>query len=456
MEGSGNPESLEGESDDPSSDMVDGTKATASADPWLVEGNVIQLPCSPIMRYEVTALFADDLTDLIWVGTKSGLLVFNGQKWNRYGYQRFVVPGPDSSGEMLTMTSEDIAREILPLADSTRIAILADNIDRYNDLNGSPVLSGEAVYVYNHNTGATIHTIGKVFGQLYVGTEYSLEKKTSVGWEAVDMKGLEQTKGRREFIVMFVKWLPTLNLDMYYGFLSYVHHVRGLGTFGISAIYLTYGNIDYRDEEDNPLGSESPFEISLALSYGTSVNSKLKLGGTIKIIHSHLSSIGAGKEQGSGIAWAFAVDAGMILKFTERLQLGAALTNLGPDISYIDVAQADPLPRNFAIGLAYRVWDTPYNSLTIQGELNKMLTNINDGFGTELESAIRHIGAEYWYANFIAFRAGYKYDKTGQVKHLTFGAGLQYESARFDLAYVPSSVDSPLANTLRISFSLMF
>lgn len=475
-----NPESIEVEGDDPSTDMAAGGETESATDPWLVEGNIIKLPYSPILRYEVTALYADDLTDVVWVGTTSGLLAFNGQKWTRYGYKQVVVPGPDSSGQSLMMTSEEIARQELPLADSSRIAILAENIDSYNDLNGAPVSSGEAVYVYNHNTGATIHTIGKVFGRLYVGTEYSLEKKTSVGWEEVDLKGFEQkqykgvydydgqayyvnsgglgveTKGRKEFVVMFVKWLPTLNLDMYYGFLSYVHHIRGLGTLGISAIYLTYGNIEYRDEGNKEIGSESPFELSLAASYGASVNSKLKLGITIKVIHSHLSSIGAGAEQGSGIAWAFALDAGMILKFTERMQLGAALTNLGPDISYIDVAQADPLPRNFAVGLSYKLWNSPYNSLVIQGELNKMLTNLNDGFGKELESAIRHIGAEYWYANFIAFRTGYKYDKTGQVKHLTFGAGLQYESARFDLAYVPSSVDSPLANTLRISFSMMF
>jgi hypothetical protein len=443
--------------------------------PWLTEGNVIQLPLSPRFRYDVTALYADDLYDIIWVGTSSGLLSFDGQIWTRYGYREYVVPGPDSTGLEVTMTAEDIAREVSPFDDSVRIATLAENIDTYNELNGRMLSSGESVYIYSHNTGGAIHSIGKVFGDLHVGTEYSLEKQTPEGWEPVNIKGLEhqrvegiydydgqayyvasggvgvETKGRREFIVMFVKWLPTLDLDMYYGFISYVHNARGLGTFGVSAIYLSYGTIDYTDDAGNPIGSGSPFEFSLAVSYGTSLNSRVKLGGTVKVIHSHLANIGAGREKGRGIAWDFAVDAGVLVKLTNRLQLGSAISNLGPDITYIDADQADALPRNLAVGLSYKLWDTPYNTLVVQTEMNEMLVE-----PYEIKNAIYHAGAEYWYSEFLALRAGYKYDKVGEVKHLTFGAGLQYAAARFDLAYVPSSVDSPLANTLRISFSLMF
>lgn len=419
-------------------------------------------------------MYTDHVDQILWVGTTSGLLSFDGQSWRRIGYRPYVVPGPDSSGTVITKTAFDIARELYPTVDSTRLAILAENIDEYNGLNGQPVTSGQTVYVYSHNTGSYINCIGKVFGELFVATAYSLEKYTQGGWEPVGISGMEwqefksvydfegqayfvsanglgvETKGRKEFVVMFVKWLPNLDLDMYYGFVSYVHNARGLGTFGASIIYLSYGNIDYTDETGAPLGQGSPFEFAFALSYGTSLTSKMQLGGSLRMIYSHLSSIGAGKEQGSGIAWAFALDVGTMIKFTERMQLGAALTNLGPNISYIDAAQADPLPRNMAVGLSYRLWDTPYNSLVVQTEVNEMLVK-----PYMIKNAIYHIGGEYWYSDFIAFRAGYKYDDAGQVKHLTFGAGLQYNALRFDLAYVPSSVDSPLANTLRISFSLM-
>lgn len=447
--------------------------------PWLTEGNVIQVPYGPRFPFGVTAMHLG-LFDILWVGTGSGLVSFNGQGWTTYGYRQYIAPATDSAGTGAPITPEEIAANFLRTTDSSKIAILAANINEYNDLNGQPVAPGDTVYVYSSNLGSAIQSIGSVMGELYVGTEFNVMKRTSAGWEtahtgtpkreqlvaAYDFKGESffisghrmnlETSGQKEFVAMFVKWLPTLDADMYYGFASYVHNSRGLGTFGLSFIYLSYGTIQFTDENGAALGEGHPFELTVAGSFGTSINSKLKLGGTVKFIHSHLSDIGAGEEQGKGVASDFAVDAGILYKITDRLQFGSALTNFGPDIKYIDAAQADPLPRNLAVGLSYKVWNTPYNSLIVQGELNKMLVDLNHGFGRELEYAWRHIGAEYWYANFIALRAGYKYDKEGDVKHLTFGAGLQYGAARFDMAYIPSSVDSPLANTLRIAFSLTF
>jgi hypothetical protein len=110
-------------------------------------------------------------------------------------------------------------------------------------------------------------------------------------------------------------------------------------------------------------------------------------------------------EQGEGIATAFAVDVGIQYKLSDRFQFGAAITNVGPNISYIDAAQSDPLPRNIAIGLAYKLWDSRYNKLVVQGELNRMLVGY-ENFGHGIETAIRHIGAEYWYSNLIALRGG--------------------------------------------------
>ncbi len=445
---------------------------------WLVEGNVIQLPYSPRLRYEVTAMTVD-LYNNLWVGTTNGLLSFIGKNWTRYGYDRFMVPvGGDSLNEAVAMTAEEIARHYLPGADSSRIELLAANINDYNQLNDESVPPGETIYVYNSNIGASVRSTGEVFGNLYAGTEYGLEKMTESGWEEVGFEQLDQrqvlaaydydakayyvssrgitteTSGSHELVLMHVKWLPNLDLDMYYEFLSYVHHVRGIGTFGVSVIYLTYGTIEFMDEHGNPTGEGHPFEVTTALSYGSSLTSSLKWGMTGKFIHSHLSEQGAGQERGEGIASAFAFDMGILYKISERFQFGAAISNIGPRITYIDAAQSDPLPRNLGVGFSYKLVNSAYNRLTMQVEANKLLVDMNEGLGKEMENAIRHFGAEYCYSNLISLRAGYKYDKEGQVKHLTFGAGLKLSAARLDFAYVPSSEDSPLANTLRMSFTL--
>jgi hypothetical protein len=459
-------------------DSVPDTTVAVAPTKWLSEGNKIKLPFGKF-RYGVTALEVDQ-NKVVWVGTAAGLMSFDGKAWTRYGYNVFTVAAGDSTTPGKAMTAQEIAEKVLPGADSSKVALLAANINDYNDLSGSAVEPGQVVYVYNSNTGSAIRSVGMVYGDLVVGTEYGLIKKTDEGWEPVDIEGLDHkqvvssydyngqayyasstgitngTKGRSEFILMHVKWLPNLTGDMYYEFLSFVHNIRGMGTIGFSVIFLTYGAIDFTDANGTQIGTGHPFEITGCLSYGTSLTNSLKWGMSVKIIHSRLSPQGAGAEKGSGIATDFAFDTGILYKLTRRLQFGAAVTNIGPNISYIDAAQADPLPRNLGVGLSYRLIDSPYNRLIVQGELNKILTKLNKGIGKELEFAIRHVGMEYWYANLIALRAGYMYDKDGQVKHFTFGAGLQYQSLRADFAYIPSSTDSPLANTLRISLTGMF
>ena len=66
-------------------------------------------------------------------------------------------------------------------------------------------------------------------------------------------------------------------------------------------------------------------------------------------------------------------------------------------------------------------------------------------------------GAEYWYNQQFALRAGYFYEapEKGDRRYFTLGAGLKYNVFNIDFAYlVANPQKSPLANTLR--FSLLF
>jgi hypothetical protein len=312
-----------------------------------------------------------------------------------------------------------------------------------------------------------------VSGMIYAGTEYGLYKYDGSSWETVGKQGLNkkqviasydyggntfhatadavttQTNGQTEISFMHVNWLPSLADDLYYEFFSVVHNFRGIGTLGANITFLSYGSIQRTDPSGRDEGTFNPYDLSLAVSYGTSFRSNFKWGMTGKLIVSKLSEQGAGEEVGQGSATGFAIDTGILWRLSRRLQFGAMVSNLGPDISYIDASQSDPLPRNLAVGFAYKLIDTDFNSVLVQAAVDKPLTNSN------FDDVIEHFGAEYWYARFIALRAGYKHDDAGNLKHLTFGAGLRYSLLQFDFAYSPSSEDSPLANTLRISLSLL-
>ena len=56
----------------------------------------------------------------------------------------------------------------------------------------------------------------------------------------------------REVAGMHVNWLPNLANDLYYEFITYRHHIKGLGTVGGHLIYLNLGEQIGMDEFGNP------------------------------------------------------------------------------------------------------------------------------------------------------------------------------------------------------------
>jgi hypothetical protein len=82
------------------------------------------------------------------------------------------------------------------------------------------------------------------------------------------------------------------------------------------------------------------------------------------------------------------------------------------------------------------------------------------GFSEELDEINLSIGAEYWYADQFAVRAGYfnESNTKGGRKYLTLGVGLKYNVLGLDFSYLipTTSVRNPLDNTLRFGLSYLF
>lgn len=85
-------------------------------------------------------------------------------------------------------------------------------------------------------------------------------------------------------------------------------------------------------------------------------------------------------------------------------------------------------------------------------------TDAAGGFKEELRECQFGVGAEYWYNDQFALRAGYQYESPlkGNQKYFTLGLGLKYTTFGLNLSYlVPTgNTRSALDNTLR--FTLMF
>ena len=276
-----------------------------------------------------------------------------------------------------------------------------------------------------------------------------------------------------ELTMMHVNWLPQFKFnDLYYDFISYVHNVPEWGTFGANLIFLNLGESTRTDETGTELGTFSSYDFAVTGSYGSEMSETMALGVNMRFIYSHLSDRGAGAEKGSGVASSVGVDIGWLWRTPVReLTLGANLTNMGPEIAYIDRAQADPLPTNLKLGFAYKLVDSPYNSLTLVGDVDKELVFRDAkgnpdpfyiavitawGDGNLFDTMIYHTGIEYWYSDLVALRGGYWNDPLGKIKATTYGASLKYSLYRFDFSYVAAGEGQPLTDTMRFSLSIGF
>jgi hypothetical protein len=452
--------------------MTATTKVAAGipgVDSPLVPGAQILVPLAASVKGQVRTIFVD-VAQRIWLGTDYGVVYFDGQRWITPGYIEHTV-APGETLDSLAVRRSGLSEE----QQSAYRALLAD----LNDLGDTEPAEGATIKVYSNPAAQPVNEISGDGKIVYVATQGGLIEFDGRSWSRTGLRGLTHDnivglrllgneswiagdtrlvvkgRGRSEISLMHVNWLPELASDLYYEFLAVTSN-RDWGTIGGSITFISYGKFLRTGETGDTLGQFESYDIAAAFSYGTSLTNKLKGGITAKVIHSRLSPVGAGKEQGSGTATGFAVDLGLLYHMSSRLTLGTAVTNLGPEMTYIDAAQSDDLPRNLAIGFAYKLLRSDYTSFIVTAEINKLLVGLNRSPKVELAESILNTGAEFTYANLFSARLGYIYDKEGAIKTPTLGFGLSpFTWGEFDFAYIPSQKDFSLANTLRVSLRIV-
>lgn len=304
-------------------------------------------------------------------------------------------------------------------------------------------------------------------------------------------------------------WLRQLVPDVW---LYYLSGYKKVGLKKRSAVsgslrYFTLGDIQFTDNQGNPLGSDEPKEFAFDGSYSTMLSDNLSVGVAIRFINSRLTSgtfngvdIRPGLS-GSGDIGIYWKDED--IKIGDRkynYALGLALTNMGSKMTYTNDAERDFIPINMRIGTFWETQIDEYNRIGIAVDFNKLMvpspqpvyakdTLGNDivdkdgnrqienwetsdqpvvagmfnsfydapaGFREELKEYTTSIGLEYWYADEFAFRTGYfrESDTKGGRNYMTLGIGLRYQVFGLDVAYLrPFAQRHPLENTLRFSLS---
>lgn len=299
--------------------------------------------------------------------------------------------------------------------------------------------------------------------------------------------GLAFQQGQ-EISISHANWLPQFNLpDLFIDYLVYKRDMPELdGTMAASITYLNLGTFTRTENDPTPLEEFKAYEFAITAGYSTKISESLGIGVNARFIHSRLAPFGTAEEQGRGIASGFSFDFGLLYRprtleipFTgldigDHFSVGLDISNLGPALTYIDKAQADPLPTNFRLGIAYKIIKSDYNNLTAIADVSKLLVRKKpDGtsdpfykaiFTSWTDKSLREelrefdssIGLEYWYGQGwrIGLRSGFFYEdpQYGNRKFLTFGAGIRYDIYGFDFSYINTFEEQhPLGETLRFT-----
>lgn len=292
----------------------------------------------------------------------------------------------------------------------------------------------------------------------------------------------------------YTPWLKDLGLnDVYLASAAGFYKLDELQAISGSLRYFSLGNIQFTDNSGNDLSSFRPREFAFDLGYSRKLSDNLGLGIALRYINSNLASgtiNGVSYKAGSAVAGDISIFHTGIKEDGTGLNYGLTLSNLGSKISYTsDATQKDFIPANLGLGVAYTKAFDESSKITFGLDIHKLLVPtpplvgdsaglvayrnkgvVSSWFGSfgdapgggseELKEIQASLGAEFWYMNQFALRAGYFYENPlkGNRKYFTLGAGLKYNTFGLNFSYLLPSGNgvnrNPLSNTLR--FSLVF
>lgn len=197
-----------------------------------------------------------------------------------------------------------------------------------------------------------------------------------------------------------------------------------IGKFGLSFIYTGYGDIDYRDINNNKIKMNDSSDIAFILNYSLDIKRTIPLeviyggfGINIKALRSNL---------GDYNAEAFAMDFGGILTIPsiDSFSFAMAYRNLGTDLKF--VKESNPLPQTFAVGLAYQ--EKNFNDLKVALDFNVQSYSSN----------YFSVGASITPVYFLTLRGGVKLAEESLNTDFRMGFGLEFQSFMLDYSYTPS------------------
>ena len=305
---------------------------------------------------------------------------------------------------------------------------------------------------------------------------------------------------RAGFSLNYTPWLRRLVNDIDLANITGYYRLGEYDALSGSLRYFSLGEVIATEDL-----TIKPYEMAFDVAYSRMLSENFSAAVALRYIRSDLGWNDDGTSPGNAFSADIAMYHNGYLDLGRRecqLGWGINISNIGSKISYDSGNTSEFLPTNLRFGLSFLVPFDDYNTLTLAGDLNKLLvitrptmeqyiketgadkedyagyrawlegegyynvgaitgifksfSDAPGGFKEELQEIQWSIGAEYSYNNQFFVRAGYHYEhpNKGNRKYFTIGAGFKMSVFAIDAGYVISTAQSnPLDQTLRLSLS---
>jgi hypothetical protein len=295
-------------------------------------------------------------------------------------------------------------------------------------------------------------------------------------------------------------------------YLAAAYKINDRSAVALSLRYFSAGEVDFRDQYNQPLGAYNPNEWAIDATYSRMLGDYLSGAVAGRFIYSNLiqnqadyarAGISVAADIGlyylRPVEWFKTVDA--------DISWGVAIKDIGSKVNYTTSSgRRDFIPTTLRVGAGLKLHLDEYNSLGFTFDLTKLLVptppikaqgtdSILYGMDNDVavvqgiiqsfydapgytwnESTMQYehigtfyeelcevnvgVGVEYWYNNLFSVRAGFFNEPNlkGGRRYVTVGAALKYSMFGLDVSYlIPVGTkygSNPLENTLR--FNLTF
>jgi hypothetical protein len=218
---------------------------------------------------------------------------------------------------------------------------------------------------------------------------------------------------------------------------SFVRAYKERGSWGVSAQYMSYGEIKETTAANQQTGTFSPKDIALAGSFAYLLSNRISGGITARFISSTIGSYSSA---------AVAVDLGLNYQDTERgWSVSAVARNLGGQVKAYE-EEFERIPFDLLVGVSRQLPNAP---LTLHATLAR-LNNWDQAF-------IKHlaVGADIRLSPAIFVSAGYNFRRSSEMKiyegedssashgaGLSLGGGIELERFKLNVGYAKYHVSA--------------